>query len=180
MTLTYQATLDDIAEPAIRHYLRSTSARRARIRSTVSGAVFMAAAFIFIFRERSLFFVAGGAVAGVVIGAALNFWTYIPTVKKRIRKHIQTENGHRIPNETIYIVEPGILRCESLGVKLEFSLKDLKEVSEDAERIEFSFGDVGLCTIPVRAFSDNAAKAAFITEVKANKTLHPTAGNAPV
>jgi hypothetical protein len=180
MTLTYQATLDDFAEPAIRHYLRSTTARRARVRSTVSGAVFMAAAFIFVFRERSLFFIVGGAIAGVVIGAAINFWTYIPTVKKRIRKHIQTENGHRIPNETIYVVERGILRCECLGVKLEFALGDLKEVSEDAERIELSFGDVGLCTIPVRAFSDNAAKAAFITEIEANKSAHPTAGNVQI
>ena len=140
----------------------------------------MAAAFMFIFRERSPLFILGGAVAGLSIGAALNFWTYIPTVKKRIRKHIQTENGHRIPNETIYVVEPGILRCESLGVKLEFSLGDLKEVLEDDERIELSFGEVGLCTIPVRAFSDDSSRTAFITEIKANKTLHPTAGNVPV
>ena len=168
MTLTYQATLDDIAEPAIRHYLRSKSARRVRMRSTASGAICMAMAFIFVFRERSPLFIAGVAVAALVIGGALNFWTFVPNVKKRIRKHIQTENGHRIPNETIYVVEPGILRCESLGVKLEFSLGDLKEVSENAERIELSFGDVGLCTIPVRAFSDNAAKAAFINEIKAN------------
>jgi hypothetical protein len=175
MTLNYQATLDDIAEPATRHFLRSKTAKRNRIRSTMFGAILMAVAFVFIFRERTKEFIVIGGFVGAMIGAAINFLTYVPTVKKRIRRHIQTENGHRIPNETKYVVEPGLLRCESLGVKIEFSLADLKDVSEDANRIELSFGEAGLCTIPLRAFTDELPKATFLDTINANKAVHPTA-----
>jgi hypothetical protein len=174
MTLTYQATLEDIAEPATRHFLRSKTATRNRIRSTIFGAILMAAAFVFIFRDRTSEFLVIGAFVGAIIGVAINFWTYVPTVKKRIRKHIRTENGHRIPNETKYVVEPGLLRCESLGVVIEFSLTDLKEVSEDAKRIELSFGEAGLCTIPLRAFTDDLPKANFLNAINANNASHRT------
>ena len=180
MTLIYQATLDDFAEPAIRHYLRSKTARHARLRSTVSGAVLTASTLVFVLRDRSWVFLVGGAAAGVVIGAAINFWTYLPNVKKRIRKHLQTEHGHRIPDETIYTVEPGVLRCESLGVKYEFPLRELKEVLEDAGYIELSFGELGLCTLPIRAFSDPSEKAAFLAEVEVSAGRLAAAGKGSI
>ncbi len=168
MTLTYEATLDDIAEPMIRHYLRSKTAQQNRKRSAAIGAVIMAIAFFYIFRERQEFAYVAASI-GALIGAAINFSTYVRTVKRRIRKHIQTENGHRIPNETIFTIEPDVLRCESFGVKIEFPLCALKEVSEDSSRIELSFGDTGLCTIPIRAFHDASAKVAFLDKIEANK-----------
>ena len=175
MTLIYQATLDDIAEPAIRHFLRSKTARRNRVRSTIFGAILMTVAFVFIFRNRPQDFNVIAGFVGAIIGAVINFWTYIPTVKKRIRKHIEIDSGHRIPNETKYVVEPGLLRCESLGVKIEFALADLKEVSEDASWLELSFGEAGVCTIPLRAFTNNLSKGTFLETTDANKALHPTA-----
>lgn len=169
MTLNYQATVDDLAEPAIRHFLRSKTARRSRVRSTILGAILMTAAFLFIFRERGTEFLSISAIIGAFLGAAINFWTYIPAVKKRIRNHVRTEHGHKMPCPTTYMIESGVLRCDSLGVTIEFSLADLDQVSEDRDRLELSFGDKGLSIIPLKAFQDDKAKVAFLEAIQTEK-----------
>ena len=61
------------------------------------------------------------------------------------------------------------LECDHLGATLGFKLKDLEHLMEDDEYMEISFGDVGLCTIPLRAFESEEQKEAFTTMVSAHK-----------
>lgn len=169
MTLTYESNLDDVSEPSVRHFLRSETARKSRIRSTITGGIFCAAAAIFVFRERSFPMLAIGAITGFSFGAMLNFFTYAPTVRSRIRKHLERETLGRLPALTVYRFENQKLVCDHLGATISFSLSELKNISEDHERLEINFGNVGLCTIPLRAFDNTEQKEAFIQKLKSEQ-----------
>lgn len=171
MTLSYQATLEEVAEPAVRRFLRSKTAHRGRIHSTCLGAILLAVALLLVFRDRSPAVWLWSALVGAVIGGTINFLTYTPSVRARIRRHIQTESGHMLPTETVFVIHPGRLVCAFLSVKVEFSLRDLTGLSEDPGWIELSFGDKGLCTIPARVFEDAGRKAAFLQAIEANRGL---------
>jgi hypothetical protein len=166
MNLTYQATLEDISEPAIRHYLRSQSAKKNRRQSTVIGMVICAAAAAFVFRDsegtKLLFF----TIIGAITGGVLNFYTYKSTVKKRITKHMRLETEGRLPSQTTYRIQENELICDCLGATITFQILDLAEIKEDNERMELNFGDVGLCTIPLRAFESAEEKQIFLRELK--------------
>ena len=165
MNLTYQATLEDISEPAIRHYLRSKSAKKNRIQSTVVGAVLSAAAMAFVFREREASQILVFSCFGLIAGAALNYFTYQSTVRKRITKHIRLETEGKLPSTTSYLFADNQLICDSLGASITLNLIDLTSIHEDAERMEIVFGDVGLCTIPLRAFETAEQKCLFIDKL---------------
>jgi hypothetical protein len=169
MTLTYQATLDDIAEPTFRLLLRRKTTSHHRAWSSLFGAAMMALAVFVIVRRRSPEFLVTAALIAAILGAAFNYWKFIPSVKRRMKKYLQTEHGHRIPNETTYVIRPGLLRCESLGVAHEFSLADLQNISEDPGWMEISFGEKGICTIPLRAFGSGVSKEEFLQAIEANK-----------
>jgi hypothetical protein len=113
----------------------------------------------FIFQQYSKI---GAAVIGFALGPVLVFMTYQDTTAKRIAKHIKNELGARLPTTTQYSVENGRLQYRSLGIEISFCLRDLSNISEDAQRIEFNFGDKGIALIPLRAFDNEDHKQAFL------------------
>jgi hypothetical protein len=169
MTLTYESDLDDVSEPAVRHFLRSETARKARIRNTISGAIVCSVVGIFIFRDHSPVTLAVSGVISSLIGAALNYFTYVPTVTRRIRKYMERETQGKLPATTTYRFEENKLACDHLGVTIAFPLSELERVAEDTERLEICFGSIGLCTIPLRAFDSPEEKTAFISKLNSEQ-----------
>lgn len=165
-TIRYEATLDDVTEPSVRFYLRSKTARKAKLRSTVAGGAMCAVAMVFILRNRDPAILVAAGLAGALIGACLNFFTYTSTVRGRIRKHLKNSMEGKLPSPTSFGIEDGKLVCDSCGVTISFPLTRLEVVTEDVARMEISFGDTGLCTIPLRAFECPEQKAEFLERLK--------------
>ena len=165
MELSYEATLEDVSAPQVRHFLRNKKSSKQRISGTLWAALISPAAAYALLRllsdEPSIVPIVLGAIAGPVAV----WFTHADTTKKRICKHIERELGSRLPATTKYTVTTDTLRCESLDVDITFKLKDLQCVSEDEKRMELSFGDIGLCTIPLRAFQNEAQKSQFLSAI---------------
>jgi hypothetical protein len=176
MELQYESTIEDVCEPQVRHYLRSKSYRRQRWLESMWGGVggVIALCFITVFtRDFSI------PVWVYPIAFALGWLcirlTIRDTVSKRIYRYVTREFGHKIPATTQYSIFDNRLHCSSLGANITFELKDLSAVSEDSERLELTFGDIGLCTIPLRAFQDDDHKASFLECLKGEQAVTPSA-----
>lgn len=166
MILAYDAQLDDLAEPAIRHFLRTQTARRTRILTSIRGAFILGAAFFLFFHNHSPAHAAIAIVLGALTGGLLNYYTYPVGLRRRVRKHFETETRGRLPARTVYTIQNGNLACEILGVTTSFALVDLVAVSEDGQRLELSFGEKGLCLVPLRAFGSEEQKSAWIAALR--------------
>jgi hypothetical protein len=166
MKLEYEATLEDLSESQIRHYLHSRSFKQRRL--IESGyAVFMAnlmlAAFSYVAKMPFLW---QGAIFASVIGFGAVFWTYKDTVSKRITKYLKREIGHRLPAATIFVAEQDRLTCLCLGSEVSFPLEKLSASIEHSRYLELQFGEAGMCTVPLRVFSDEQHKSAFLKAVQ--------------
>jgi hypothetical protein len=179
MELQYEATIEDVCEPQVRHYLRSRSYQRQRWLEPIWGGVgaVIALYFITVF-TRELSIPVWIYPLAFALGWLCILLTIRDTVSKRICRHLAREVGHKLPSTTKYSILDTKLQCSSLGANTTFDLKDLSAVSEDSERLELKFGDIGLCTIPLRVFQDDDHKKSFLESLKReNTTLHPTAGS---
>lgn len=167
MELQYEATIEDVCEPQVRHYLRSSSYRRQRWVEPMWGGIgaIMALYFITVF-TRDLSIRWWAYPIAFTLGWLCILVTIRDTVSKRISRHLKRELGHKLPSTTKYSISNAKLQCSILGADIIFDLKDLSVVSEDSERLELTFGDVGLCTIPLRAFHGDDHKASFLESLK--------------
>jgi hypothetical protein len=167
MDLQYEATIEDVSEPHIRHYLRSRSYSRQRWLEPLWGGVGATVA-IYIMTGFTRNLPIGWWIYPIVfvLGWLCIFVTIRDTISKRIRKHLKRELGHKLPSTTKYSISEDKLQCSSMGADITFYLKDLSDVCEDSERVELTFGSVGLCTIPLRAFLDADHKASFLKSLK--------------
>lgn len=120
------------------------------------------------------------ALVGGMLVAAINYWFYYPTVRRRIRKNLQRNHGHIFPCEVIYVIDAGQLRCEMPGSTIIFRAEDLEKVSEDAQWLEMIFRGGGLSVIPLGAFRDEAEKARFLEALGVNEVgrFGPSAASA--
>ena len=167
MELQYEGTIEDVCEPQVRHYLRSSSYRRQRWLEPMWGGVGAVVALYFILRfTREVSIQWWVYLIAFALGWLCIFITIRDTVSKRISRHLKRELGHKLPSTTKYFISDDKLQCSSMGADITFVLKDLSRVSEDSERLELTFGDVGLCTIPLRAFNDDDHKASFLESLK--------------
>lgn len=166
MELQYEATIEDVCEPQVRHYLRSNSYRRQRWLEPIWGGVSAIVALYLTTVFTSDLSIRWWAYPiAFTLGWLCIFVTIRDTVSKRISRYLKRELGHKLPSTTRYSISNAKLHCSSLGVSITFDLKDLSGVSEDAERLELTFGDDGLCTIPFRAFRDAEHKASFLDSI---------------
>ena len=152
MTLAYESTLDDIAEPSYRLHLRKKGAQKAKFQSSLFiGLFFLTAAVITSRSSNSVekWIVFGGL--GLIL-CILHYLTHDWFAARRIRKYLKKQTKSRLPAKTVYHIEEDKLECDHLGVTISFPLKKLKKVSEDHHFMEISFGEIGLCTIPLRVF----------------------------
>ena len=163
MELNYQATLEDFAEPQIRHYLGTETYRKQRIWEPLKGGAMTMVALLLIGNLTSDFQPSWGLyVLAFGFGWLLDFLTLEKTVSRRIGKHLKRELREKLPASVRYWFEEDRLCCETLSTTFNFDLNSIEDVSEDAERLTISFEDRGLCMIPLRAFDDETQKRQFI------------------
>ena len=167
MTFGDQLFPDDRSEVAFRHFMRGPTAQRSRLRNTVIGAL-MAPVVVFAlskmlgFKTPSFWIFAMPAL----VTGAINYFGFDSFLRSRLRRYFQLEARGRPAWETRYLVADGKLSCVSDGVELTFPLSSLVSVSEDDSRLEISFGRIGLCVIPKRAFESVEFKEAFVHAIK--------------
>ncbi|MEZ5305330.1 MAG: hypothetical protein R3F11_32510 [Verrucomicrobiales bacterium] len=166
LPLVYQADLSDMAEPVIRHFFRSKTARRGKIWSTVRMAIIFAAVSVILFKRQEASIVLVAGIIGAGVGIAFSLLTFKYFISRMMRRSMGREMAGRLPATTTFDIVGGKLVCDCLGASTAFPLSSPYEVSEDSERLEISFGKTGLCTIPLRAFSSADEKAAFIARLR--------------
>ncbi|MCP5543200.1 MAG: hypothetical protein H7A49_04765 [Akkermansiaceae bacterium] len=178
MLLRYQSTLEDHIEPAVRFFRRSKTYSKQRWTEAFwAGAIggFVAVSMSYMFLDWPMLV---AAAVGFTLGPVIVLLTYDDTVSKRIAKHIKTQIGSRLPTTTEYLIENGRLRYKSYDVEITFSLQDLTDISEDSERIEFTFDDKGIALIPLRAFDNADHKKDFLAciqkEREQSEAQHPS------
>jgi len=167
MRIEYNATLDDVSEPMIRHYLRGRNYARQRFREPMWGGVGAMIGYYFIS-------VLGKQAAGLwwiyplvfIVGYAVVFIPIRRTVSRRIRNYVKRGIGDKLPLATSFEVTDRQLHCESMKADMSFNLEDLSEVTEDEGWLELVFGDAGVCTIPLRVFRDREEKEEFVERVR--------------
>jgi hypothetical protein len=170
--LSYESRLEDVVEPAVRLFLRSKTYRTNKWRGTLLCAgVFAVFAFLG-FHARDTISVVWICIAAAAWGAGIYLITYKGTVRRRIERYIATETQGKLLETTHYEVTPEKLTATTLGVDVTFRLSDLQGISEDATRLELSFGEKGPCVIPLRAFQSPEEKTAFLAAVQ-RSTIAP-------
>lgn len=85
-----------------------------------------------------------------------------------MKKFVAAETKGRSSFPTAFFIEDGTLRCDTDGLTSIRPLSELQSVSEDQGYLEMYFGDKGLCSIPLRAFSSEAQKAEFVSALKSS------------
>lgn len=170
MRLEYEATLDDVSEPMIRHYLRGRNYARQRFREPMFGGITAVIGYYLLGtvsqRSQELWWI---YPLVFLLGCTVVFIPLRHTVSRRIRTYVKREIGHKLPMKTSFEVSDSHLHCESLKQDLSFDLADLTDLTEDGERLELAFGDAGVCTIPLRVFQDAEQKEEFIRKVRKDR-----------
>jgi hypothetical protein len=163
MILTYQSSLDDVSEVSVRLYVRGRSYATTRL----GGAVLSAAGFALLaflgFHSKENVNIAGISIAAAAWGAALFFFTYQSTVRRRIANYVAKELGGTWPRATSVKVADAKLIVTIGGAQTTYDLADLSHVHESGNYLELTFGLQSICVIPLRAFADTDEKAAFLT-----------------
>jgi hypothetical protein len=178
MNLEYETTLDDISEPQIRHYLRSKTFKKQRFTEPIRTGMFAAAIIYLVSVILDHPMPWWTYPLGAIAGYAMIYFTLRDTVAKRMTNYIKNECGHKMPATTSYVIENGKVRCNSMGSEVTFCLDSLSEIREDPTHLELNFGDVGLCTIPVRVFKDVFQRQAFIENIRREQAGHGDADEA--
>lgn len=171
MKIAYESTLDDMVEPQLRIYFRSKTYQKSRWTAGIWGSLIPVVIFWVFFRPDStseiLLTVFGGAAFGLII----HLLTFKEGIKKRIRKYVAREMKDTLPCLSEYNVNDGKIVYTGRNVSITFLLSDLISISEDAERLELSFGsDKGLCVIPLRAFQSPEEKSLFLSSLKSQQS----------
>lgn len=153
MNFQYEATLDDIAEPHIRQFVRSTTYQRNRFYWVLWAAIGGGAFLLLIKQFADPEFPSWLILIFVLVSGIGCYFIYPDSVRKQIKKHLKRELKEEIPAITTYNITDTKVECRSLNIDISFDIKDLAQLSEDDERIELYFGPKGLCVIPKKAFA---------------------------
>lgn len=163
MTLIYQSTLEDLAEPQIRLHLRGKTYPSQRLKESLWSVVGGSGAFYLtlkiIYDSTPLWWLC--LLVGLLIGL-VTFSMHKNTVSKRIRRYLNREYGDQTPYETVYEISETKLHCKWLGTEVTFNLTDLSEVQNDGKRLDLTFQKGSICSIPLRAFRDTSHQEEFV------------------
>lgn len=166
MKYRYEATLNDVAEPSVRLFLRGKTYLTHRWRGVVVCAVVFAGfAWLGFHAKENVNMVVVG-LAAAAWGAGLYLLTYQGTVRRRIQKYVTSEMAGPWPRITDCEIKDGKFISRAEGLNTSFNLADLTGVSEDVRYLELTFGERGLCVIPLRAFVSTEEKNAFLSAVE--------------
>jgi len=166
MTLKYNVTLEELAEPMVRHYMRTKTAPQARMQMALwSGA----GCFLLFYvndkvtgRDHNVLFVTSISMACIV----LCYLGYKRGVRMRIQKYLARERKEPFPAPQRVSIQSGNLEYESSGVIYLLSLADITLIAEDEKSLEVVFGSKGLCVIPLHAFDSAEQKAEFVGKLE--------------
>lgn len=161
MTVSYQATLEDLTEAATRSFLRTRTFRVDRLKSTIVNAAFLGAIFIALTWQENLEMRCWGIAFGFGFGGVIPFVAHPELVRSRLRKYLRRELGASLPIVT-YSIHEGRLIHESRGVIISFALADLTAVSENKGILELDFGNKGITILPLRAFKTATERSEFM------------------
>lgn len=174
MTVSYQATLEDLTEAATRSFLRTRTFRVDRLRTALVTAAFLGAIFIALTWQENVEMRCWGIAFGFGFGGVIPFVAHPELVRSRLRKYIRRELGASLPIVT-YSIHEGRLVYESRGVIISFALADLTAVSENKGVLELDFGDIGISIVPLRAFKTATEKSQFMAALdnQTRSSSHP-------
>ncbi|CAM2858852.1 hypothetical protein [Rariglobus hedericola] len=165
MTLTYEATLADFAEPSVRLFQRGPAYASNRWKGAVVCATVFAVFAFLGFNSKENVNIAVICLAASAWGAGLFMLTYKSTVRGRVIKYIATQTPGSWPRTTEIEIVDNKLNSTTSGATHSFQLSDLGDVTEDSKRLELSFGNRGLFVIPLSAFESTEEKEAFLNEL---------------
>ena len=166
MKLSYESRLEDVSESAVRLFLRGKSYTSNRWRGAVlCAAVFALFAFLG-FHARGVINVVWICAGAAAWGAGLFLLTYKSTVRKRIASYVARETAGKLPHTTNVEITGDKIISTGAGINVTFPLSALVSITEDKSHLELSFGDQGLCLIPLRVFSSEGEKTAFIDAIQ--------------
>jgi len=166
MLLEYETTLPDLAEAHTRLFLRSDTFRKQRVYFSLGSAItFIALLFFFSHNVDSSREWAGAVLIAVILGIVC-FLARKKMVSHSIFKYIEREYGDVFPFKIQYTVGEQHLACSSRNVDITFSLDDLENITEDDGYVEISFGNRGLCVVPLRAFESDSHKSDFLAVIR--------------
>ncbi len=166
MKFSYDATLDDVAEPSVRLFLRSKTYLTNRWRGAVLCAVVFAAFAWLGFNAKETVNLAAVCAAAGLWGAGLYWLTYKGTVRRRIRTYIAGELKGTWPRTTHIELTENQLISTTHDASTTYHLSDLVGVFEDTRHLELNFGSRGLWVIPKRAFDSTDEKTAFLSSLE--------------
>ena len=161
MTLTYEASLTDVAEPSVRLFLRGKTYATHRWRGALlCAAIFAALAFLG-FNAKEAINLPLVCFAAAAWGAGLFLLVYKSSVRRRVINYITTELKGPWPRPTVIEIKDGRLIRTTSGTPASFPLADLRSVVDDGHYLELVFGPKSLCLIPLRAVDSTDEKHAF-------------------
>jgi len=166
MLLEYEATLSDLAEAHTRLFLRSATFRKQRVYFSLGSAITFIALLLFFSQNVDSSREWVGAIVTAVILAIACFLARKRMVSHSIFKYIEREYGDALPFKIQFTVGKQHLACRSRDVDITFSLDNLENVIEDDEYVEISFGNRGLCIVPLRAFESDSHKSNFLSVIR--------------
>lgn len=164
--LTYEPTIKERAEPFIRLYLRSKRSTQVRLKNTLVVAIIWAGMGYFVTHSEPTQLRLLYTFGALILGAIFGYLLHKPTVVHNTLKYIKSETSTEAPGSTAYLLSADRLICKSTELEISFSLTDLTAIEEDKTFLEFRFGKLGLCVVPLRVFSAEADKAHFIQQIK--------------
>lgn len=163
MTFTYETTLAEAAEAPVRLFLSGKTYATNRWR----GTLICAGAFGFFallgFNAKPNVNLPVICVAAAAWGAGIFLLAYKSMVRRRIISYVASELKGTWPRRTDYAVNGAQLICTSAGQTFTYRRAELADVHDDGRWLELSFGERGLCVIPLRAFADTNEKVRFLT-----------------
>lgn len=167
MTLRFDSTPDDIAEHAIRHFVRGKTYAANRWRgAALCGLVFAVFGFLG-FHSKQTVNLAVVCAAAASWGAGVFLLAYKGVVRGRIRKFVTKELAQKPARSGTLEIRDGRLVGAGAFAAVTFPLADLVSVTDDGKWLELFFGEQRLCLIPARAFESSADKDAFIAALRA-------------
>jgi len=162
MKLTYETTLAEVSEAPVRLFLMGKTYATNRWR----GALICAGAFGFFallgFNAKTNVNLPVICVAAAAWGGGIFLLAYKGMVRRRIIGYVASELKGTWPRRTDYAVNGTQLICTSAGQTFIYRLAELAGVHDDGRWLELSFGERGLCVIPLRAFADTDEKSRFL------------------
>lgn len=166
MTVRFDSSPDDIAEHAVRHFVRGKTYATNRWRGAIlCGLVFAVFGFLgFHSKETVNLAVVCGAAAAW--GGGVFLLAYKGVVRGRIRTFVTKELAGKPQRSSSLEIGNGRLSSAGPCMAGAFLLNQLVSVADDGKWIELFFGGQHVCLIPSRSFESTSEKEAFISALR--------------